>query len=160
MQLWDSEAKSRLTMFAIGLCGGAALLLIPRTPQVVETVRVVTKTVEVDKEVVKWKTRNVDRVVTIDKPGGEKIVIVDKTKETDTTQSEEHQKEVSKDTTKTTVAAQARYSLGVEYTYARAIAVTGGVRLGGLPLWLTATAGDAKLAEFQPRFSVGVRWEW
>ena len=154
--LWDASARDRLLAFGIGLaCGSIFLFMPPKiNTKVMKETLVVTKTVEVQKDVIKWR----DRVTTITRPG-EVITIVDKSGEQDkTTTTEKDKTEQNKETT---ISYKSRYTLGVFAMYPDRVGVELGARVGNLPFFLTAGAGTVRLSgKVEPMFTIGVRYEW
>ena len=154
--LWDASARDRLVAFAVGLgCGSIFLFMPPKIDtKVMKETLVVTKTVEVQKDVVKWR----DRVTTITRPG-EVITIVDKSGEQDHTKIEENNK--TEQGKETLISYKSRYTLGVFAMYPDRAGVELGARVGNLPFFLTASAGTVSLSgKVEPMVTIGVRYEW
>ena len=164
MKLWDKDSKQRMGFLGLGLALGLAVLLKPQEPEV--KVLTVTKTVTqvVEKEVVKYKTQFKDRTVTIDKPSGEKIVIVEKSgSDSSSTSKTKDNLQVVNKTESTTHKDTKRCSLGIEYNpLAQRFNLTGHIRLGNLPLWATASVGDVPITglPIYIRLTTGVRYEF
>jgi hypothetical protein len=140
------ELKSRAPIYIGGAIAVAGLVYstLSNTPKI-ETIQV-TKFVQVvqEKEVIRYveveKKTNTHTEIT--KPDGTKIVTTRTTEEEvkDSTKEREDTKIVAKEeSTKKTEPKQDRYHLGLNYNLDKEVSATVGVRLGNLPLFLTAT---------------------
>lgn len=164
MKLWDVNSKQRLLCFGVGLGTGLLVLLLPPKIETQVQKEYITQEKIITKDVVRYKTAWKDRVVTIEKPGGERVVIVEKSgSNTDTSTKVVNNSKVVKKTENTTIFDTRRYSVGVEYLpLNQRFSLTGAVRLGNLPLWATGTVGDIPVTvlPINLRFGIGVRLEF
>jgi hypothetical protein len=150
-------------MFGAGVLGGLAVLLIPRPVPMERVETVVVERVKVEtKEVVKYKDRWRDRVTTIEKPSGERVVIVDRSGETSGEGSKTETKEEAKEERKVTEKpALTRYSLGLVYYPVNSFGLEASARIGNLPVFIGASFGNVSTTgTLTPVLYFNVRYEW
>lgn len=177
MKWWDENTKTRLTFYFVGLGTGALLLLVwPKSgertitktehkTQVVE--KVVEKVVYKDR----WRTQWRDRVVTTTKPDGTKIVVVEKSGSTDkehendkTTGTVSDRRESEAKVVDVVSDKRSRYFLGTTFSVLdSSVSPTFGVRLGDLPVFLTASGVNVGTVfpysiTFRPHIGLQVEW--
>lgn len=163
MKLWDTPSRDRLVMFGLGVLGGLSVLLIPKPKPLERVETVVLEKVRVEKqEVVRYQDRWRDRTVTVDKPSGERIVIVEKSGETIKEQEKVEVKEVVEvEKVVTESKPLTKYALGIVYFPLGEFGVDVSARLGDLPLFVGATVGKVSTTgEFTPALMLNLRWEF
>jgi hypothetical protein len=142
LKLWDEGSITRLGTLAVGvLLGLMVWYFSPRQTTITLTdTKVITKVETVEKVVVQTKTKVVDRVTTVTRPG-ETITVVEKEAELSSKESTENSvsKETEKyETTDTRTPARPSYSIlagaSIDISLQPRYLLGADARIGNLPL--------------------------